>query len=108
MLFLTLAGSASAQQLVTTQAGNYPREAESILIASCRVVGERFEIAFPNPRVELRLGEKVNAVENHENAHVIHLRRWNKTLFKRAAVIACMRAAEHELMTSLAEKVRDY
>jgi hypothetical protein len=53
MLFI-LAGSASAQQLFSSQLQKCPREAESILIASCRVVGERFGIPMPNPRVELR------------------------------------------------------
>ena len=108
VMVLTLAGSASAQQLFTLQTQNYPREAESILIASCRVVGERFAIPMPSPRVELRLGEKANAVESEENVHVIHLQHWNKVLFKRAAVHVCMRDAERELVLSLVEKVGDY
>lgn len=108
VLFLLLAGSAGAQQLFTPQNQNSPREAESILIASCRVVGERLAIPMPSPRVELRLGEKADAVVSEENVHVIHLRRWNKELFKRAAVHVCMRDAERELVVPLAAKVRDY
>jgi hypothetical protein len=107
MLFI-LAGSASAQQLFSSQLQQCPREAESILIASCRVVGERFGISMPNPRVELRLGDRADAVESDEDVHVIHLRHWNKALFKRAAVHVCMRAAELELVPGLAAKVRDY
>lgn len=108
VLLLLLAGSASAQQLFTPQNQNSPREAQSILIASCRVVGERFAIPMPSPRVELRLGEKKDAVESEESVHVIHLQRWNKELFKRAALHVCMRDAERELVVALAAKVRDY
>ena len=107
MLFI-LAGSASAQQLFTAKTQKCPLEAESILIASCRVVGERFAIPMPNPRVELRIGDAADAVESEEAVHVIHLRRWNKALFKRAAVHVCMRAAELDLVPGLAARVRDY
>jgi hypothetical protein len=107
-MVLFLAGSASGQQLFSTQTQKCPREAESILIASCRVVGERLAIPMPSPRVELRLGEKANAVESDEDVHVIHLQRWNQALFKRAAVHVCMRAAERDLVPALAQKVRDY
>ena len=107
MLFI-LAGSASAQQLFSPETQKCPREAESILIASCRVVGERLGIPMPSPRVELRLGDRANAVESDEDVHVIHLQRWNKALFKRAAVHVCMRAAELDMVPALAEKVRDY
>jgi hypothetical protein len=106
MVFI-LAGSASAQQLFTVETQKCPREAESILIASCRVVGDRLAIPMPSPRVELRLGDRTDAVESDEDVHVIHLRRWNKALFKPAAVHVCMRAAELDLVPGLAEKVRD-
>jgi hypothetical protein len=108
ILILFLTGSAGAQQLFTSQNQTSPREAESILIASCRAVGERLTIPMPNPRVELRLGEIKNAVESEENVHVIHLQRWNKDLFKRAALHVCLRAAEWDLVPVLATKVRDY
>jgi len=108
VMMLILAGSASAQQLFTTQTQAYPRDAESILIASCRVVGERLAIPMPSPRVELRLGDKIDGVESDEDVHVIHLKHWNKALFKRAAVHVCIRAAERDLVSSLAAKVRDY
>jgi hypothetical protein len=108
ILILFLAGSAGAQQLFTAHNEPCLREAESILIASCRAVGERLTIPMPDPRVELRLGEAANAVESDESVHVIHLRHWNKALFKRAALHVCMRAAEHDLVPVLATKVRDY
>src|SRR5579863_203331 len=108
ILFLSLVGAASAQQLFMPQNGNYPREAESILIASCRAVGERFLIPLPSPRVELRLGEKSNGVESKENFSVIHLQHWNKTLFKRAALHVCLRAAEFDLVPALEPKIPDY
>jgi hypothetical protein len=108
ILILLLAGSASAQQLFTSHNETSPREAESILIASCRAVGERLTIPMPNPRVELRLGDDKNAVESAENVHVIYLRRWNKELFKQAALHVCLRAAEPDLVPVLASKVRDY
>jgi hypothetical protein len=107
-MVLILAGSASAQQLFSTQTQKCSREAESILIASCRAVGERLAIPMPSPRVELRLGDNANAVESEEDVHVIHLRHWNTALFKRAAVHVCMRAAERDLVPALAEKVHDY
>jgi hypothetical protein len=108
ILFLFLAGSASAQQLTTAQNAKCPREAESILIASCRTVGEKLEIAMPDPRVELRIGDRINAVESYEGKHVIHMKQWNKALFKHAALHVCLRAAEDELVPVLATKVRDY
>jgi hypothetical protein len=107
-IVLILAGSASAQQLFMSQTQKCPREAESILIASCRVVGERLSIPMPSPRVELRLGDRENAVESDENVHVIHLQRWNKALFKRAAIDVCIRAAEVDLVPVLARRVNDY
>ena len=105
---LLLIGSAAGQRLFTAQTESCPREAESILIASCRVVGERFGIPMPNPRVELRLGTREDAVQSDGRVHVILLRRWNKGLFKRAAVHVCMRNAELELVFPLAAKVPDY
>ena len=72
------------------------------------MVGERLGIPMPSPRVELRLGDRANAVESDEDVHVIHLQRWNKALFKRAAVHVCMRAAELDMVPALAQKVRDY
>ena len=109
IFILLLAGSAAGQQLFAAKEVRYPeREAESILISSCRVVGERFAISLPDPRVELRLGEPVNTVESDNNTHVIRLQRWNKTLFKRAAVHICMRYAERDLVFELAKKVPDH
>jgi hypothetical protein len=109
LLILLLAGSAMGQQLLAGKQVRYPmREAESILIESCRVVGERFAIPLPDPRVELRLGESVNTVESDDDRHVIRLQRWNKTLFKRAAVHICMRYAERDLVFELAKKVSDH
>jgi len=109
IVILLLAGSAAAQQLFTANQSPYPeREAESILIASCRVVGERFALPLPAPRVELRLDEPVNTVESDNNAHVIRLQHWNKALFKRAAVHICMRYAERDLVVELAKKVPDH
>lgn len=108
IVILLLAGSAVGQQLFAAKEVRYPeREAESMLIASCRVVGERFGIPLPEPRVELRLGEPVNAVESDDNVHVIRLKRWNRALFKRAAVHICMRYAERDLVLQLAAKVPD-
>jgi hypothetical protein len=63
---------------------------------------------MPNPRVELRLGEGKDAVESEEAAHIIHMRRWRKALFKRAALDVCMREAEFEIVPQLFDKVRDY
>jgi len=108
LLMLLLTGSASAQQLFSASHETLPREAESILIGSCRAVGERLEIPMPNPRVELRLGQDTNAVDSREDVHVIYLKRWNKQLFKRAALHVCLRAAELDLVPVLAVKVRDY
>lgn len=109
IVILLLAGSAAGQQLFATKEVHYPeQEAESILIASCRVVGERLGIPLPDPRVELRLGERVNAVESDDDVHVIRMQRWNKALFKRAAVHVCMRYAERDLVFQLAKKVPDH
>ena len=107
-LFLLLSGCASAQQLLSQPNQKLPREAESILIASCRTVGERFVIPLPEPKVELRIGEKTNAIDSVENSHVIHLQHWSKTLFKVAALHVCMRAAEPDLARSMVRYVRDY
>jgi hypothetical protein len=104
---LLLTGCSYSQQL-TKHDDNHPREAESILIASCRTVGERLAIPMPNPRVELRLGEGKDAVESEEAVHVIHMRHWHRALFKRAALVVCMRAAEFEIGPQLFDKVRDY
>lgn len=108
IMVLLLAGSAAGQRLITAQNENCPREAESILIASCRVVGERLGIPMPNPRVELRLGAREDAVQSDGGVHVILLQRWNRKLFKRAAVHVCMRNAELELVFPLAARVPDY
>jgi hypothetical protein len=108
ILIFLLAGSARAQQLFTPQNESPPREAESILIASCRVVGERFSIPLPEPKVELRTGEKANSIETVENRHVIHLKHWDKALFKVAALHVCMRSAELALVHSMVKNVRDY
>jgi hypothetical protein len=109
IVILLLAGSAAGQQLFATKEVHYPeQEAESILIASCRVVGERLGIPLPDPRVELRLGERVNTVESDDDVHVIRLKSWNKALFKRAAVHVCMRYAERDLVFQLAKKVPDH
>ena len=56
-------------------------------MTSCRAVGERLAVPMPSPRVELRMGEAKDAVESEEAAHVIHMRHWNRALFKRAALI---------------------
>jgi hypothetical protein len=62
------------QQLLAAKQVRYPeREAETILIESCRLVGERFAIPLPDPRVELRQGEPVNTVESDNDTHVIRL-----------------------------------
>jgi hypothetical protein len=106
MLWLT--ANAGAQQLVSANREALPPEAESILISSCRVVGERLEMPMPNPRVELRIGAKTNAVDSREDTHVIYLERWNKQLFKRAALHVCLRDAERDLVPVLAGKVRDH
>jgi hypothetical protein len=108
ILILLMAGSARAQQLFTPQNESPPREAESILIASCRVVGERFVVPLPDPKVELRLGEKANSIDTVEDRHVIHLKHWDKGLFKVAALHVCVRAAEHDLVHEMYKKVRDY
>lgn len=108
ILIFLLASSARAQQLFTRQTDTLPREAESILIASCRVVGERLVIPLPEPRVELRLGEKMNAIDSADGMHIIHLQRWNKVLFKMAALHVCMRSAETEMVHAMAKDVRDY
>lgn len=105
---LLFAGSASVQQLFTQQANALPREAESILIASCRRVGERLAVPMPDPKVELRLGEKDDAVDSVGNVLVIHMRGWNKALFKVAAVYVCMRDAELRMVHAIAKEVRDY
>jgi hypothetical protein len=108
ILILLFTGSASAQQLFTQQNNALPREAESILIASCRVVGERLVIPLPDPKVELRLGEKINSIDSLDGVHIIRLQRWNKTLFKMAALHVCMRAAETEIVHTMVKDVRDY
>jgi hypothetical protein len=108
ILFCLLTTAASAQQLFTQPRQDTPREAESILIASCRIVGERFAIPMPNPRVELRLGEKVDSVETAMDHHIICLRRWNKTVFTRAAIHVCVQAAEPDIVPMLAHKLRDH
>lgn len=108
ILFFLLTTAASAQQLVTQAGQNTPRDAESILIASCRIVGERFAIPMPDPRVELRLGEKVDSVETDMGRHVICLRRWNKSVFSRAAIHVCVQAAETDIVPMLVHKLRDH
>jgi hypothetical protein len=104
ILFCLFTTAASAQQLFTQQSQNMPREAESILITSCRAIGERFAVPMPNPRVELRLGEKVDSVEISKDHQVICMRRWNKTLFARAALHVCVRAAEPDIVPMLLHK----
>ena len=104
---LLLTGCSYSQQLTAPDKA-HPREAESILIVSCRTVAERLAIPMPNPRVELRLGEGKDAVESVEAAHIIHMRRWHRALFKRAALVVCMREAEFEIVPQLFDKVRDY
>jgi hypothetical protein len=108
ILILLLVGSVHAQQLFTQQANALPREAESILIASCRVVGERLVVPLPDPKVELRLGEKINSIDSRDGVHIIRLQRWNKTLFKMAALHVCMRGAETEMVHTMVKDVRDY
>jgi hypothetical protein len=39
---------------------------------------------------------------------VIHLKHWDKGLFKVAALHVCMRAAELDLVHSMVKNVRDY
>lgn len=107
ILFCFLTATASAQQLITQPGQNTPREAESILISSCRVVGERFAIPMPDPRVELRLGAKVDSVETDLGQHVICMRRWDKNLFTRAAVHVCVQAAEPDIVPILVHRLRD-
>jgi hypothetical protein len=104
---LLLTGCSYSQQLIALD-NAHPREAESILITSCRAVGERLAVPMPSPRVELRLGEGKDAVESEEAAHVIHMRHWNRSLFKRAALMVCMREAEFEIVPQLFDKVREY
>jgi hypothetical protein len=82
--------------------------AESILISTCRVVGERLAAPMPSPRVELRLGEGKDAVESEEVARVIHMRHWNRALFKRTVLVVCMREAEFDIVPQLFDEVRDY
>jgi hypothetical protein len=106
ILFCLLTTAASAQQLITQPGQNTPREAESILISSCRIVGERFAIPMPDPRVELRLGERVDSVETDRGRHVICMRRWNRGLFTRAAVHVCVQTAEDDLVPILVHKLR--
>ena len=108
ILFCLLATAASAQQLITPPGQNLPREAESILITSCRAVGERLSIPMPNPKVELRLGEKVDSVETDMDHHVICMRRWNKALFTRAAVHVCVQTAESDIVPMLVHKLRNH
>ena len=108
ILLCLLTTVASAQQLITQPGQNPPPEAESILISSCRIVGERLAIPMPNPRVELRMGEKVDSVETSLNQHVICLRHWNKGVFTRAAVHVCVQAAETDIVPMLVHKVRDH
>ena len=108
ILILLLSGTARAQQLFTANNESPPREAESILIASCRVVGEQFSTPLPEPKVELRTHEKTNSIETVQNRHVIRLTRWDKGLFKVAALHVCMRTAELDLVHSMVKKVRDY
>jgi hypothetical protein len=108
ILFCLLTSAASAQQLLSQQNQNVPPEAESILIESCRMVGERFAIPMPNPRVELRLGEKVDSVDIGKDHQVICMRRWNKTLFARAALHVCVRAGEPDIVPMLVHKLRDH
>lgn len=107
ILVFLLTGCAYSQQL--TALGDVPpRDAESILIASCRTVAERLAIPMPNPRVELRLGEKKDAVESEEAVHVIHMRRWHRALFRRASLVVCMREAEFQIVPQLFSKMHDY
>jgi hypothetical protein len=106
---LLFCGSMMGQQLFSAQDNKdakYPeQEARSILIASCRVVGERLRIPLPAPHVELKLGEDIPSVENVDNVHVIRLRRWNRQLFKTAAVEACYLAAEFDIVPQLAKQL---
>jgi hypothetical protein len=60
------------------------------------------------PRVELRLGEKVDSVETAMDQHVICLRHWNKTVFTRAAIHVCVQAAEPDIVPMLVHKLRDH
>jgi hypothetical protein len=61
-----------------------------------------------SPRVELRLGEGKDAVESEEAARVIHMRHWNRALFKRTALMVCMREVEFDIVPQLFDEVRDY
>ena len=108
LLWIVLLTGCSYAQHLTAHDDAHPREAESILIASCRTVGERLAIPMPNPRVELRLGERKDAVESEEAMHIIHMRRWHRALFKRAALVVCMREAEFEIVPQLFDKVHDF
>lgn len=108
ILFCLLTTAASAQQLITQPGQNLPREAQTILMESCRIVGERLAIPMPDPKVELRLGQKLDSVETAMNHHVICLRRWNKPLFTRAALQVCVQAAEPDLVPMLVHKLRDH
>ena len=108
LTFCLFTTAASAQQLFTQTKQDMPREAESILIASCRVVGEQLSVSMPNPHVELRLGQNTDSVETDKDKHVICLRRWNKALFKKAAVFVCIQSAEADVVPMLVRKVRDY
>ncbi|HTS38786.1 MAG TPA: hypothetical protein VMH04_24140 [Candidatus Solibacter sp.] len=108
ILFCLLTTAATAQQLFTQETHTLPREAESILMASCRAVGEQFAIPMPNPKVELRLDQQADSVETDRNTHIIRMRRWNRALFKKAAVFACIQSAESDVVPILMRKVRDY
>jgi hypothetical protein len=104
---LSLAACAGAQQVFTAPGQPLPAEAESILISSCREIGERLRIPMPNPHVELRLGEKHDCMESDEDHHIIHMRRWNKALFREGALHFCMRAAERQVIPAMLKKPRD-
>ena len=108
LTFCLFTAAASAQQLFTQTNQDTPREAESILMASCRVVGEQFSIPMPNPHVELRLAQSTDTVETDHNIHIIRMRRWNQALFKKAAVFVCIQTAEADVVPMLVRKVRDY
>ncbi|HTS38785.1 MAG TPA: hypothetical protein VMH04_24135 [Candidatus Solibacter sp.] len=107
LCILWLVAGASAQQVFAPHGQPLPPEAESILISSCREIGERLGIPMPDPRVELRLGEKHDAMETDDDHHIIHLRRWNKARFREGALHICMRAAERQVIPAMLKKPRD-
>ncbi len=112
LLLLTLLAAplVHVQTLVAQKHDSYPsNEANHILTESCRAVSKRLGVPPPDPNVKLLLGHKFQTILSVDGLHTIQLYRWNKDLFKVAAVAVCLRSAEtSDFVSQISKVVSDY